>query len=412
MSGGMSMLAPRGEDEWKMRGPLVFYVVVLLGSIVAYSSSVGLSRFLTAFSVLLATAAASSTVGALLGFIFGLPRRAGEQGTEEASGEPGGMGEGTRGVRASQDVSAFGGRYVANTSLGQVSDWLTKILIGAGLVQLADLPQALRAASDFVAQALPGTGAAAFAAGIIVFGLTSGFILCFLWTSLSGRELYESSEEKIATVLQFRVRRLGGVGLEGAEDFFQRTASEQLPKSDIREVEEVAAAVKSFTDKYRTEPLAASDYRRLARQLRAAGHFQEAYDMYLHAYEVDRTDPAPLNFAGAIASSRLGKYEEAERLYLKALQIDSDYTSARYNRACNASRKLDRDTALDELEKVIERDPGRYKSLARRDAEPNGPFAWLKEDTRFLALTNGKGGGDQAATGGDKRPAEQPVSSD
>lgn len=83
----MSPLRLRGEDGWDVRWPLTANVILLLGCIAAYSLSVGAKNFLQAFSVLLAAAAASSTVGALLGFIFGVPRRVGDQSTADQSGE-------------------------------------------------------------------------------------------------------------------------------------------------------------------------------------------------------------------------------------------------------------------------------------------------------------------------------------
>jgi len=214
------LIPARGEAPWDVRWPLAGNVILLLGLVVAYSFSVGSRNFLATFSVLLVAAAASSTVGALLGFIFGVPRRAGEQGTDGGPGDLGALGfaEADLGASIDRDDLGSAGRYVTNTNLAQVSDWLTKVLIGAGLVQLSQLPRALRAASDFIAETLPGAGAPAFAAGLIVYGLTSGFILTFLWTTLTARRHYESAEERIArgrTRIRAELRLLPDVGADG-----------------------------------------------------------------------------------------------------------------------------------------------------------------------------------------------------
>lgn len=68
-----------------------------------------------AFGLLLALA--SVMVGVLVGFLFGIPRALQNAGTGGAE--------------------AGWGRYSTNTNLEQISDWLTKILVGVGLVELA-----------------------------------------------------------------------------------------------------------------------------------------------------------------------------------------------------------------------------------------------------------------------------------
>jgi hypothetical protein len=45
---------------------------------------------------------------------------------------------------------------VTNTNLEQVSDWLTKILIGAGLAELTSIPGGLDQCGGYVAPALGG----------------------------------------------------------------------------------------------------------------------------------------------------------------------------------------------------------------------------------------------------------------
>ena len=69
----------------------------------------------------LVVAAAAAFTGALFGFIFGVPRVL-------ASDRPQG-----------RSSSLYGGSapIVANTNLEQISDWLTKILVGVGLTQFA-----------------------------------------------------------------------------------------------------------------------------------------------------------------------------------------------------------------------------------------------------------------------------------
>ncbi len=399
----MSLIPAKGEDPWDARWPLAGNATILLGLVVSYSLSVGARSFLATFSVLLVAAAASSTVGALLGFIFGVPRRAAEQSANSGPGDLGVVGSADGDLSAIDgDGSGSAGRYVTNTNLAQVSDWLTKVLIGAGLVQLSQLPRALRAASDFIAAPLPGTGATAFAAGLLVYGLTSGFILTFLWTTLTARRYYESVEERIARGrmrIRAELRLLPDVGVEG-EPGVGTAEPGRLSPSQARQVGRVAAAVETFTEKYGPQQLPASDYRRLARQLRAAGRYPEALDMYLRAAQADPGDPSALTFAGAIASRFLNDYAQAEQLYARALAINPDYAPAIYNRACNEARKGNVETAIHWLENAIRRDPDRYIRLALQDSGPGGPFADLRETPGFSRLTEREPGRSAGARPG------------
>jgi hypothetical protein len=128
----------------------------------------GLSQ--TSWSVVavgIGIAAASGLVGALLGALFGVPRA--EQATSLTS-------------------SGANRRYVANTNLEQVSDWVTKILIGVGLTQIAVIPSELGALADWLSSGLEasgndGAGRTLALVEVLLFGV-SGFFFGYLWAAL------------------------------------------------------------------------------------------------------------------------------------------------------------------------------------------------------------------------------------
>jgi hypothetical protein len=111
-------------------------------------------------AALLITAAAGG-VGALLGFLFGIPRTLQREGTADEDGP----------------------RYLANTNLEQISDWLTKILVGISLVQIGNAGAALSSLSEALGPMLgdepasPGIGLA-----LCIVASLSGFLLSYLWT--------------------------------------------------------------------------------------------------------------------------------------------------------------------------------------------------------------------------------------
>jgi len=140
-----------------------FMVVGVLG-IVVYSLQA--SHFYQAWTVIgigLMTGGTALLGGGLLGFLFGIPRTL-QQDDDDA-----------------QKVIG----YRANTNLEQISDWLTKILVGVGLTQLAKIPDALKDAADFVTQGVSGfEGIQAFAISVLLFYALCGFLFGFLWTRL------------------------------------------------------------------------------------------------------------------------------------------------------------------------------------------------------------------------------------
>jgi tetratricopeptide (TPR) repeat protein len=247
-------------------------------------------------------------------------------------------------------------------------------------VQLAELPGALRAAGDFLAGSMRGSGAPAFAAGLILYGLASGFILMFLWTTLTARRLYESVEDRIDR--QRAQIKADLFSLPEAEDAGPR----RLDPSAARQVGRVADAVETFAQTYGPEHLSPGDYQRLARQLEAADRYRQAFEMQLHAAEADPTNPDPLVNAGAIASTFLRQYDTADRLYGRALEIRPNYAPAMYNLACNTARKGDIGEALLWLERSIAQNPMLARTALEDSRDPSGPFVALKDDPNFRRL--------------------------
>lgn len=136
----------------------------------------------------LMVAAAAALTGALLGFLFGIPRT--------LSGN-----DGQGRLPHVQGEHVVASEYVDNTNLEQLSDWLTKILVGVGLTQISKIKEGMGDLAGFLAPQLDHS--APFALGIVVFFAVCGFLRAYLWTRLSLKsELRESNrlwelEEKV-----------------------------------------------------------------------------------------------------------------------------------------------------------------------------------------------------------------------
>ena len=90
--------------------------------------------------------------GVLVGILFGIPRTLQ---TDEPPGDS---------LSSRTHVG-----YRVNTNLEQISDWLTKILVGIGLVQLPDIALAVGRLADAIADAMGGSsGSIVVAGGLLV----------------------------------------------------------------------------------------------------------------------------------------------------------------------------------------------------------------------------------------------------
>lgn len=117
---------------------------------------------------------AFASIAAIVGLIFGVPR-------------------------ARTDFSpAATERYSANSNLEQISDWLTKLLVGAGLVELKSLPGAMASLGEYLGDGLGVPNPAAFATSAVVYGIGIGFAAGYLWTRLRLRFLLEKADRDAA----------------------------------------------------------------------------------------------------------------------------------------------------------------------------------------------------------------------
>jgi hypothetical protein len=145
--------------DWLWFIPLLSVLGVIV--IVVYAIHAKAGKGWEIFGTAMEVAAAAAVVGGLVGFLFGIPKTV-----------------------APKD-SANGGaqtEFLGNTNLEQVSDWLTKILVGVGLVQLARAPSGL----SHLAQSLKSplgdqASSAAFGLSLCIAYAGLGFLFMYLW---------------------------------------------------------------------------------------------------------------------------------------------------------------------------------------------------------------------------------------
>jgi len=143
-------------------------------AMVVYSASEG------GLAMAMLAAAASFAVGALLGFLFGIPRANATQHVITSVENQGGA------TQADPSAPMYG----PNTNLEQISDWLTKILVGVGLVQIGQIGGAINTLADGLAPGLGTYGHAAAVTLLISFTVT-GFLSSYLFTRLRLQGAFE-----------------------------------------------------------------------------------------------------------------------------------------------------------------------------------------------------------------------------
>ncbi|MCI5146607.1 MAG: DUF4145 domain-containing protein, partial [Candidatus Electrothrix sp. AR3] len=107
----------------------------------------------------------SLAMGGFIGFLFGIPKVV--QGSF-SSGE--------------QEANSKNYSQRVNTNLEQISDWLTKIIVGFGLIQMQKIPNAFLLLSEYVAS--HSQVSSSFAGALILFFAIIGFFTGYLATRL------------------------------------------------------------------------------------------------------------------------------------------------------------------------------------------------------------------------------------
>jgi hypothetical protein len=141
----------------------------------------------------LMTAGAAMLSGGLLGFLFGVPHtREGE--AAQAKVEEREEADGQQSKSVGGDSSPT---YRPNTSLEQISDWLTKMLVGVGLIEIKVIPAKLKSIADYLAKGLGGTDQAqAFALTMLIYFSVCGFVFGFLWARLYLKKWFVESDRQ------------------------------------------------------------------------------------------------------------------------------------------------------------------------------------------------------------------------
>jgi hypothetical protein len=177
---------------------MIFGGVLLTGCVVfSVGASNSTKEFFAILPVALGILGASTLVGGFFGLLFGMPRA-----LEQTDGA---------GSKA---------HFSMNSNLLKVSDWVTTVLVGLSLVNLREIPSGLNRLGSWAAPALGDEpGSKSMAVFLTIAGSIAGFLLMYLWTTVTLRGHLEDAARDIEAAgqdLAGRVARgeLAGVDLQ------------------------------------------------------------------------------------------------------------------------------------------------------------------------------------------------------
>jgi hypothetical protein len=211
VAGQLSTRAARqGRDKWAQQ----VRDVTVIGLVLVFVLGVGIifvgaaprlaaqAMAAGAFKALALWALAFFAAGFLGGFLFGIPKAL-QDGIPPQGGTPASAPAARRGLQV-------------NTNLEQISDWLTKIIVGVGLVELKTIPGHLSSLARWVAESIsdgagPSAASVSFAGSVTVFFSVVGFLAGYLITRLFLTGAFDRADprEYIENVATFANDSLG-----------------------------------------------------------------------------------------------------------------------------------------------------------------------------------------------------------
>lgn len=192
--------ARRDYSDWEeiatgARRMILYFVALGAAAIVVFASGVAAQttqcfwpRFAQTAGMGLFLGLGAFAVGCLFGFLFGVPRAPrrdadGHDRTDHSLANRNATSDDNPDQRTPGTQTAYrpsANTYLPNANLEEISDWLTKIIVGLGLIDLKEMPSQLKRLAEFFAL----TCGCDFCGGLLLtmgaFFLIMGFLLSYV----------------------------------------------------------------------------------------------------------------------------------------------------------------------------------------------------------------------------------------
>ena len=150
---------------------------------------------------------ASMLAGAFVGFLFGIPKTIQQSGKNKPVSLPPVITPET--IRQASEEDNLEEDYQSNTNLEEISDWLTKILVGVGLTQLGSIPKKINDVATTLAPGLGGfKSSSVLAICLMLFNVVGGFLLSYLCTRIFLKNILRSFDKnELKTIALDAIRK-------------------------------------------------------------------------------------------------------------------------------------------------------------------------------------------------------------
>jgi tetratricopeptide (TPR) repeat protein len=379
---GFIKFSPKTLDNTVFFGMLIGFLAILGYSLGVNESSNKLLFFIFLFS------AASYISGFFLGILFGIPKR------------------------NNNTISD----YNLSNNLVDISDWLTKIIIGLGLIEIKKIPAYLQSIGEFVQNAVMPKESSLKVFIVcciiyfVIFGLYYGYTYMRLFLScefresdddlLSDREKLDKQEE-ILTQQNTNPEKLDAFAMKNAAEYGRILRVTKLESEynfkDWYYKGIVAYGQKDFNkviacmndalskDPARKNVLVPDTYYYLGFSYYELGIHEKSKDFYeliINNYK-HYPELANVYFNLGLALIELKQYQKAIDVYDKALSIEPNIEDAEYNKACLYAILQNKEKMLESLSKAIDEKPA-HKREAREDED----FEAFRDDDDFKNLVS------------------------
>lgn len=216
-------------------------IVGVVAMLVYSLSTKDLMPFFSISSSSLLLAGAAIALGGLVGFMFGIPRTENSNGNKSINGN---------------EKANGGNQHRANTNLEQISDWLTKILVGAGLTQLTVLPGQIQDLAEYTATHMGHNTSSVYTGAILLYFVVIGFMYAYLRTRLTLSGEIKHADDQLADLLANSLGALGTVEQKLGDSEYNNFNFQELRQ----QTEKVLASIEPRTDAKKTLGSLTCDY--------------------------------------------------------------------------------------------------------------------------------------------------------
>ena len=262
------------------------------------------------------------TVGSIGGFLFAIPRvprasvhRSAANMTDNAP---------TRELRGLSD-RGFG--LGINTNLEEISDWLTKILVGIGLIELRSLPDNVRRVGDYVGQGL-GQDQQTVASAIVIYFLGLGFLCGYLLTRMFLGPTFRLADQATTVGLEDKLEQTRALAIAA------QTASQA-----VVETTEINADLETAIEELKKADRPPARMDQLLAKLEAHRRLNPLHrKLNIVLARIYREGKNDLDSALGVLQDFLSAKTQANQ------SNDRDSSDAYFNMACYYSQKMERTT--------------------------------------------------------------------